>query len=182
MEDLAFTNQLEQRNQQPSLSIWCGAQSNYFKQHRRLFSVVDAGLMRKAAQETTEKGPQQTLNWTARSVSHEAMVGKIDDIVCGDLAMGGLSLNGSFSQRYGIALLGFNSAGSLDHVGNRPSWHKSYGPAKSPETKTKGDSGREQPDRQRSTEISAGHGGSVVASAADLEQTAAGGYWTASCF
>jgi len=81
METSPSPNQLEQRNQQPSLSDMVRRAIQLLQYNTGgYFLVVDAGLMRKAAQETTEKGPSaKQLNWTARSVSHEAMGAKIDD-------------------------------------------------------------------------------------------------------
>ncbi len=95
--DLAFTNQLEQRNQQPSLSDMVRRAIQLLQYNTGgYFLVVDAGLMRKAAQ---ENNGERTLSQTVeldRAVGIARSYGgpKSTIIVCGDLAMGGLSLNG----------------------------------------------------------------------------------------
>ena len=135
--DLAFTNQLEQRNQQPSLSDMVRRAIQLLQYNTGgYFLVVDAGLMRKAAQ---ENNGERTLSQTVeldRAVGIARSYGgpKSTIIVCGDLAMGGLSLNGfPFRKDSGIALLGFNSAGQPWITwATGPHGTKSYGPAKIP--------------------------------------------------
>ena len=76
--------------------------------------VVDAGLMRKAAQENNaERTLLQTLELDRAVALARRYAGqKSTIIVCGDVAIGGMSLNGfPFRQDSGIALLGLNSAG-----------------------------------------------------------------------
>ncbi len=76
--------------------------------------VVDAGLMRKAAQENNgERTFSQTIELDrAVAVARDYAGPKSTIIVCGDVAIGGLSLNGfPFRQDSGIALLGFNAGG-----------------------------------------------------------------------
>src|SRR5207244_11316323 len=76
--------------------------------------VVDAGLMRKAAEENNgERTLTQTLELD-RAVGVARSYGgpKSTIIVCGDAAIDGMSLNGfPFRKDRGIALLGLNSAG-----------------------------------------------------------------------
>src|SRR2546421_4016779 len=96
--------------------------------------VVDAGLMRKAAQENNgERTLSQTVELDravgiARSYGGE----KSTIVVCGGVAIGGLKLNGfSFRKDSGIALLGFNSGGqSLITWAARPDGDKSDGATK----------------------------------------------------
>ena len=98
--------------------------------------VVDAGLMRKAAQENNgERTLSQTVELDravgiARSYGGE----KSTIVVCGDVAIGGLNLNGfPFLKDSGIALLGFNSAGQPWITwATGPNGDKSYGAAKIP--------------------------------------------------
>ncbi len=98
--------------------------------------VVDAGLMGKAAEENNgERTLSQTLELDravgiARSYGGE----KATIIVCGDVAIGGLNLNGfPFRKDSGIALLGFNSAGQPWITwATGPNGDKSYGAAKIP--------------------------------------------------
>jgi len=136
--DLAFTNQLEQRNQQPSLSDMVRRAIQLLQYNTGgYFLVVDAGLMRKAAQ---ENNGERTLSQTVeldRAVGTARSYGgpRSTIVVCGDVAIGGLSLNGfPFRKDSGIALLGFNSAGQPWITwATGPHGSKSYGPAKIPE-------------------------------------------------
>src|SRR5260370_2463394 len=113
--DLAFKNQVEERTHQPSLSdmVRRAIQLLQYNPGGYLL-VVDAGLMRKAAQ---ENNGERTLNQTVeldRAVGIARSYGgsRSTIVVCGDVAIGGLSLNGfPFRKDSGIALLGFNSAG-----------------------------------------------------------------------
>jgi alkaline phosphatase len=98
--------------------------------------VVDAGLMRKAAEENNgERTLTQTLELD-RAVGVARSYGgpKSTIIVCGDAAIGGMSLNGfPFRKDSGIALLGFNSAGQPWITwATGPQGTKSYGAAKLP--------------------------------------------------
>ena len=135
--DLAFTNQLEQRNQQPSLSdmVRRAIQLLQYNPGGYLL-VVDAGLMRKAAQ---DNNGERTLSQTVeldRAVGIARSYGgpRATIVVCGDAAIGGLSLNGfPFRKDSGIALLGFNSAGQPWITwATGPHGAKSYGAAKIP--------------------------------------------------
>lgn len=135
--DLAFTNQVEERTHQPSLSdmVRRAIQLLQYNPSGYLL-VVDAGLMRKAAQ---ENNGERTLNQTVeldRAVGIARSYGgsRSTVVVCGDVAIGGLSLNGfPFRKDSGIALLGFNSAGQPWITwATGPHGSKSYGPAKIP--------------------------------------------------
>jgi alkaline phosphatase len=136
-DDLAFANQVEERNQQPSLSdmVRRGIQLLQYNVGGYLL-VVDAGLSRKAAQ---QNNAERTLGQTVeldRAVGVARSYGgeKATIIVCGDVAIGGLSLNGfPFRKDSGIALLGFNSAGQPWITwATGPNGDKSYGAAKIP--------------------------------------------------
>ena len=78
------------------------------------FLVVDVGLMRKAAE---KNNGEQTLAETmeldrALAVAQRFAGGGSTIFVCGDVGIGGLSLNGyPFRKDRGIAVLGLNSAG-----------------------------------------------------------------------
>jgi len=135
--DLAFTNQVEERSHQPSLSdmVRRAIQLLQYNPGGYLL-VVDAGLMRKAAQ---ENNGERTLSQTVeldRAVGVARSYGgpRSTIVVCGDVAIGGLSLNGfPFRKDSGIALLGFNSAGQPWITwATGPHGSKSYGPAKIP--------------------------------------------------
>src|SRR5216117_3359163 len=135
--DLAFTNQVEERTHQPSLSdmVRRAIQLLQYNPGGYLL-VVDAGLMRKAAQ---DNNGERTLSQTVeldRAVGIARSYGgpRSTIIVCGDVAIGGLSLNGfPFRKDSGIALLGFNSAGQPWITwATGPHGDKSYGAAKIP--------------------------------------------------
>src|SRR5260370_10339678 len=102
--------------------------------------VVDAGLMRKAAQENNgEKTLAQTLELDrAVAVARRYAGQKSTIIVCGDVAIGGMNLNGfPFRQDSGIALLGLNSAGQPWITwATGPHGTRSYGAANLPNNKS----------------------------------------------
>ena len=113
--------------------------------------VVDAGLMRKAAGENNaERTLTQTLELD-RAVGVARSYGgpKSTIIVCGDAAIGGMSLNGfPFRKDSGIALLGFNSAGQPWITwATGPHGTKSYGAAKLPMNHDSADT--EQPTQEQ---------------------------------
>jgi alkaline phosphatase len=135
--DLAFTNQLEQRSQQPRLLDMVRRAVQLLQYNTGgYFLVVDVGLMRKAAQ---ANNGERTLSQTVeldRAVGIARSYGgaRSTIIVCGDVAIGGLNLNGfPFRKDSGIALLGFNSAGQPWITwATGPHGTNSYGPAKIP--------------------------------------------------
>ncbi|HEY2143064.1 MAG TPA: alkaline phosphatase [Candidatus Udaeobacter sp.] len=135
--DLAFTNQMEQRSQQPSLLDMVRRAIQLLQYNPGgYFLVVDVGLMRKAAEENNgERTLSQTVEMD-RAVGIARSYGgpRSTIIVCGDAAIGGLNLNGfPFRKDSGIALLGFNSAGQPWITwATGPHGTKSYGPAKIP--------------------------------------------------
>jgi alkaline phosphatase len=145
-EDLAYVNQVEERSQQPSLSDMVRRAIQLLQYNvGGYLLVVDAGLMRKAAH---ENNGERTLGQTVeldRAVGIARSYGgeKSTIVVCGDVAIGGLHLNGfPFRKDSGIALLGFNSAGQPWITwATGPNGDKSYGAAKIPgkqdETQTK---------------------------------------------
>ncbi|MEP6686434.1 MAG: alkaline phosphatase [Verrucomicrobiota bacterium] len=112
---LSYLDQVAAHSDQPRLSDMVRRAIELLQFNRGGYLlVVDAGLMREAAQ--SNKG-ERTLAETAeldravrvarRYVGRKAMI-----LVCGDTAIGGLSLNGfPFRKDSGVALLGLNSAG-----------------------------------------------------------------------
>jgi len=113
--ELAFANQLEEWNEQPSLSDMVRRAIELLQYNPRGYLlVVDAGLMRKAAE---DNNAEKTLGETAEldraiSVARRYAGPRSTIMVCGDVAIGGLNLNGfPFRKDSGIALLGLNSAG-----------------------------------------------------------------------
>src|SRR5437016_1655358 len=135
--DLAFANQVEDRGQQPSLSDMVRRAIQLLQYNAGGYLlVVDAGLMRKAAEENNgERTLTQTLELDrAVAVARSYGGSKSTIIVCGDVAIGGMSLNGfPFRKDSGIALLGFNSAGQPWITwATGPHGARSYGAAKIP--------------------------------------------------
>jgi alkaline phosphatase len=135
--ELAFANQVEERSQQPSLSDMVRRAIELLQYNTGGYLlVVDAGLMRKAAQENSgERTFSQTIELDrAVAVARNFAGPKSTIIVCGDVAIGGLSLNGfPFRQDSGIALLGLNAGGQPWITwATGPNGTKSYGAAKIP--------------------------------------------------
>jgi alkaline phosphatase len=135
--ELAFANQVEQSTEQPSLGDMVRRAIELLQYNAGGYLlVVDAGLMRKAAQ---ENNGERTLSETAEldravAIARGYAGQKSTIIVCGDVAIGGMSVNGSpFRKDSGIALLGLNSAGEPWITwATGPNGVKSYGAAKVP--------------------------------------------------
>ena len=135
--ELAFTNQLKARSEQPSLSDMVRRAIELLQYNPGGYLlVVDAGLMRKAAQ---ENNAERTLGETveldrAVTIARRYAGQKSTIIVCGDAAIGGLNLNGFlFRKESGIALFGLNSAGQPWITwATGPNGTRSYGAAKIP--------------------------------------------------
>ncbi|MEP6698276.1 MAG: alkaline phosphatase [Verrucomicrobiota bacterium] len=115
MAELAYSDQMETRREQPSLSDMVRRAIELLQYNRGgYFLVVDVGLMRKAA---SENSGEHTLSETveldrAVATARKYSGGKSTVFVCGDVAIGGLTLNGHpFRKDRGIAALGLNSAG-----------------------------------------------------------------------
>lgn len=113
--ELAYADHIEARSEQPSLSEMVRRAVELLQFHRPgYFLVVDAGLMRKAAE---KNNGEHTLAETveldrALAVAQSFAGGNSAIFVCGDGGLGGLTLNGyPFRTDKGIGLLGLNSAG-----------------------------------------------------------------------
>jgi alkaline phosphatase len=139
--ELAFANQLEERSEQPSLADMVRRAIELLQYNAGGYLLlVDAGLMRKAAQ---DNNGERTLGETAEldravAVARRYAGQKSTIIVCGDVATGGMNLSGfPFRKDSGIALLGLNSAGEPWITwATGPNGVKSYGAAKVPGTFT----------------------------------------------
>lgn len=139
--ELAFANQAEERGQQPSLSDMVRRAIQLLQYNAGGYLlVVDAGLMRKAAQENNgERTLVQTLELDrAVALARRYAGDKSTIIVCGDVAIGGMNLNGfPFRQDSGIALIGRNSAGQPWITwATGPHGMSSYGAANIPNNKS----------------------------------------------
>lgn len=113
--EMAFTNQLEARKDQPGLSdmVRRAIELLQFNDGGYLL-VVDVSLIRKAAQENNaERTLAETVELDRAVATARRYAGQRSTIiVCGDVAVGGLSLNGfPFRKDSGIAMLGLNSGG-----------------------------------------------------------------------
>ena len=134
-EELGFVDQIEERSQQPSLSDMVRRAIELLQYNRRGYLlVVDAGLMGKAAR---QNNAERTLTETgeldrAISIAQRYAGNRSTIIVCGDVGIGGLSLNGfPFRKDSGIALLGLNSSGQPWITwASGPNGERSYGAAK----------------------------------------------------
>jgi alkaline phosphatase len=133
--ELAYADQIGSRNEQPSLSDMVRRSIELLQYNRGGYLLlVDAGLMRKAAEQNDgERTLAETVELDrAVAVARRYAGAKSAIFVCGDVGIGGLSLNGfPFRKDRGIAVLGLNSAGDpwLSWASG-PNGAKSYGAAK----------------------------------------------------
>ena len=113
--DLAFTDELTARAEKPSLADMVRRAIELLQLNRRGYVlVVDAHLMASAAwQNQGERVLRETLELDrAVQTAREYAGGNLTIIVAGDVAIGGMNVNG-FPFRYdrGVAILGLNSSG-----------------------------------------------------------------------
>jgi alkaline phosphatase len=133
--ELAYADNVEARNEQPSLADMVRRAIELLQYNRGGYLlVVDARLMRKAAEQNdAEHALAETAELDrAVSVARRYAGEKSTIVVCGDVGVGGLHLNGfPFRTDHGIAILGLNSAGDpwLSWASG-PHGAKSYGAAK----------------------------------------------------
>ena len=133
--ELAYADHIEARSEQPSLPDMVRRAIELLQYNRAGYLlIVDAGLMRKAAE---HNDAEHTLAETVELDRAVALARRYAGanstiVVCGDVAVGGLSLNGSpFRQDRGIAVLGLNSAGDpWFSWATGPNGARSYGAAK----------------------------------------------------
>ena len=133
--ELAYADHIEAHHEQPSLPDMVRRAIELLQYNRGgYFLVVNANLMRKAAE---KNDAEHTLAETAeldRAVAVALRYAGENStiIVAGNVALGGLHLNGSpFRTDRGIALLGLNSAGDpWFSWASGPNGAKSYGSAK----------------------------------------------------
>lgn len=139
-DDLAFQGQIEQRKDQPALSDMVRRAIELLQYNRRGYLlVVDAGLMRRAANDNSgEQVLRELLEFDRAVATARRYAGPGSTIVvCGDVAAGGMSLNGHpFHRDSGIALLGLNSSGQPWITwATGPKGTRSYGGPKTAEGK-----------------------------------------------
>ena len=133
--ELGYADHVEARNEQPSLPDMVRRAIELLQYNRGGYLlVVDARLARKAAE---QNDAEHTLAETveldrAVAVARRYAGEKSAIIICGDVGVGGLHLNGApFRTDRGLAILGLNSAGDpwLSWA-TGPHGAKSYGAAK----------------------------------------------------
>ena len=133
--ELAFADQIEARREQPSLPDMVRRAIELLQYNRAGYLlVVNAGLMRKAAEQNDgEHALAEMVEFDrAVAIARRYAGPKSTIVVCGDVAVGGLSLNGfPFRKDRGVSVLGLNSAGEpwLSWASG-PNGSKSYGAAK----------------------------------------------------
>jgi alkaline phosphatase len=133
--ELAYADQIEARREQPSLPDMVRRAIELLQYNRAGYLlVIDARLMRTAAEQNDS---EHTLAETAEldravTVALRYAGEKSTIIVCGNVGVGGLHLNGSpFRTDRGIAVLGLNSTGDpWFSWASGPNGTKSYGSAK----------------------------------------------------
>jgi alkaline phosphatase len=112
---LAYADQIELRESQPSLSDLVRRAIELLQYNRSGYLlVVDAALMRKAAEEnngermlTQASEFDHVISVAQRYAGSRSMI-----VACGDLGIGGMSLSGHPSTHdHGLGVLGLNSAG-----------------------------------------------------------------------
>jgi alkaline phosphatase len=131
----AYVGQIEARREQPSLPDMVRRAIELLQYNRGGYLlVVNARLMRTAAEQNDS---EHTLAETAEldravAVALRYAGEKSTIVVCGNVGVGGLHLNGApFRTDRGIALLGMNSAGDpWFSWASGPNGTKSYGTAK----------------------------------------------------
>jgi alkaline phosphatase len=133
--EFAYSGLIEARGEQPSLPDMVRRAIELLQYNRGGYLlVVDARLMRKAAEQNdAERTLAETLELDrAVAVARRYAGAKSTIIVCGDVGVGGLHLNGMpFRADRGIAVLGLNSAGDpWFSWATGPHAAKSYGAAK----------------------------------------------------
>jgi len=133
--EFAYSGLVEARSEQPSLPDMVRRAIELLQYNRGGYLlVVDARLMRKAAEQNdAERTLAETLELDRAVALARRYAGeKSTIIVCGDVGVGGLHLNGTpFRADRGIALLGLNSAGDpWFSWATGPHAAKSYGAAK----------------------------------------------------
>ena len=133
--EFAYSGLVEARSEQPSLPDMVRRAIELLQYNRGGYLlVVDARLMRKAAEQNdAEHTLAETLELDrAVAVARRYAGEKSTIIVCGDVGVGGLHLNGMpFRADRGIAVLGLNSAGDpWFSWATGPHAAKAYGAAK----------------------------------------------------
>jgi len=114
-DEFAFPDQLQQASEQPTLADMVRRAIELLQYNSRGYLlVVDAGLMRKAAEQNNAERMLRAIAELDRAVATARRYAgaRSTIVVCGDVAIGGMSINGMpFRRDNGIALLGLNARG-----------------------------------------------------------------------
>jgi alkaline phosphatase len=153
-EEFAFPDQLQQASEQPTLADMVRRAIELLQYNSRGYLlVVDAGLMRKAAAQNNAERMLKEIAELDRAVATARRYAgaRSTIIVCGDVAIGGMSINGMpFRRDSGIALLGLNTRGepwitwATGPNGVAPSRAAGL-PADKPESAASGDASQNEP-------------------------------------
>lgn len=133
--ELAYADEMEARSEQPSLSDMVRRAIELLQFNRNGYLlVVDARLMAKAAEENLgERTLAATMELDRAVAVAQTYVGaRSTIIVCGDVGVAGLAMNGHpFRKDAGLAVLGVNSTGQPWLTwATGPNGIRSYGAAK----------------------------------------------------
>lgn len=113
--DLAFSDQLQEANEQPAFADMVRRAIELLQYNRRGYLLVaHAGLMGKAAAENQGERRLRELAELDRAlgVARRYAGQNATIIVCGEVAIGGMALNGTpFRRDHGIAVMGLNARG-----------------------------------------------------------------------
>ena len=149
--DLAYADQVEARGEQPSLPDMVRRAIELLQYNRGGYLlVVDAHLMRKAAEQNdVEHTLIETIELDrAVALARRYAGAKTTIMVCGDVGVGGLHLNGSpFRTDRGMSILGLNSSGDpWFSWATGPNGNRSYGAARLPAHRSPGGSPSPAPE------------------------------------
>ena len=138
--DLPFSDELTARAEKPSLADMVRRAIELLQVNRRGYMlVVNAHLMASAAwQNQGERTLRETLELDhAIRTAREFGGANVAMVVCGDVAIGGMNVNGfPFRYDHGVAILGLNSAGQPWITwATGPHGTRSYGAANVPDNK-----------------------------------------------
>lgn len=113
--DLAFADETQNDNEQPALSDMVRRAIELLQYNRHGYVlVVNAGLIRKAAADNQGERRLRQLAEVERAVAvaHRYAGPRSTIIVCGEVAVGGMAINGTpFRRDSGVALLGMTARG-----------------------------------------------------------------------
>ncbi len=151
--EFSYAGQVATGREQPNLADMVGRAIELLQFNPKGYLlVVDAGLMRKAAQENNgERTLGETIELDRALALARSYAGKSMILLAGDSAVGGLTLNGfPFRRDGGVAILGMNSSGNPWLTwATGPHGPKRYGAANMPGPMQPDQSSLQQPGTER---------------------------------